>query len=321
MRDHDLSGLLGKLAEQQYEVLSQLKQLLSEQSQLRQRQADIEENLLRLTPSRKDGWDRRSAMAPIVSAALIASIGAYFTWSYNLQQLKVQEIQTIERFIPHLTGSEKSKRAAILAISSLGNASLAGKVAAIFASEGTVSALKSIAQTSEPRDRLVLNSALAKTLDNLADKYSYENKFDEAVAAHKQALIVKEAELGKDSPDLADNLDKLAALYESHGNHALSVDLSKKASALRKGIPGAGDALSAIAGRAAVQKCPASESTPLKSQENGDPAAAAAFEAQAADNSPEGGNHEQNILEQPIKDTDAGRIFRGQASADNQRAE
>lgn len=249
MNDSDVGKLVARLAEQQNELLEQQKQWLAEHNDLKRQQAQLQESLHDAQRrTHKDGWDRLSAVAPILSAALIACIGAYFTWSYNLQQLKVQEIQTIERFIPHLTGNERSKRAAILAISSLGNAQLAGKVASIFASEGTVSALKSIAQVSEPKDRTALSSALAKTLDNLADKYRYENKYDEAVAAYKQALAIKEASLGKDNPELAGNLDKLAQLYQSHGDHALAVELSRRAAALKKNAPAGDQSFSAIAG-------------------------------------------------------------------------
>src|SRR6185369_10701631 len=126
MENQKLQELISTVAEQQALILAQQKEL--------------KEKIGQQTYPRKDGWDRLAALAPIFSAMIIAVIGACFTWSYNQQQLKVQQIQTIERFIPHLIGSEQSKRAAILAISSLGDARLAGKVASIFASSGTVSA-------------------------------------------------------------------------------------------------------------------------------------------------------------------------------------
>src|SRR5438105_13580891 len=43
---------------------------------------------------KKDGWDRITAIAPLMSALIIACTGAYFTFAYNEQQLKVQQIQT-----------------------------------------------------------------------------------------------------------------------------------------------------------------------------------------------------------------------------------
>lgn len=153
MSDTNVNELLVRIAEQQQELLSELQA---------QRKTG------------KDFWDRLTAVGPIFSAVIIACTGAYFTYSYNQQQLKVQEIQTVERFIPHLIGDEKTKRAAILAISSMGNTQLAAKVASIFASEGTASALKSIAQSSEQKDRQLIQDALYKTLDILAQKYKAE---------------------------------------------------------------------------------------------------------------------------------------------------
>lgn len=155
MQDTNLEQLLTRVAEQQDELLREIKTQKKTQ---------------------KDFWDRLSALSPIIAASIMACIGAYFTYSYNQQLVRVQEIQTVERFIPHLVGDEKAKRAAILAISSMGNAPLAAKVAKIFASPGTASALRSIAATSDQKDKTIIDDALAKTLAILADKYREEGK-------------------------------------------------------------------------------------------------------------------------------------------------
>lgn len=153
--DTNVDELLVRIVEQQSELLVELRS---------QRKTG------------KDFWDRLTAISPILSAVIIACIGAYFTYSYNLQALKMQEIQTVERFIPHLVGNERTKRAAILAISSMGNATLAAKMASMFASEGTASALQSIAQNGEEKDQAVIKEALYKTLDVLAEKYKTEGR-------------------------------------------------------------------------------------------------------------------------------------------------
>ena len=44
--------------------------------------------------------------------------------------------------------------------------------------------------------------------------------FDDAVETYKKALAIKEQIFGKDSPELVENIDKLAELYELHGDHA-----------------------------------------------------------------------------------------------------
>lgn len=59
----------------------------------------------------KDNWDKIAAVAPIISGMLIFLMGGYFTYAFNQQQLRLQEIQTIEKFIPHLMGNEQSKKA------------------------------------------------------------------------------------------------------------------------------------------------------------------------------------------------------------------
>ena len=168
----------------------------------------------------KDNWDKLAAVAPIVSGALIFLMGGYFTYSYNQQQLRLQEIQTIERFIPHLMGNNQSKRAAILAISSLTNAELASKFAQIFASQGTVSALQSIAETGSDKEKTVATTALAQALENLAAR---ESRLNEMESAFQKALGDKQTrrehgsraeaeQLGLDEPDEASKLEKLAQM-------------------------------------------------------------------------------------------------------------
>lgn len=137
---------------------------------------------------RKDIWDKIAALAPIISGLMIFITGGWFTYTYNQQQLKLQEIQTIEKFIPHLTGNEQSKKAAILAISSLTDAELASKIAAIFASRGTVSALQSMAETGSEHEKSIATKALAVALENLAAR---EMRLSEIETAYKQALDSK----------------------------------------------------------------------------------------------------------------------------------
>ncbi len=172
MSDTNIELLLARIAEQQHELLAEL------QSQRK---------------TRKDFWDRLTAISPIMAAAIMACIGAYFTYSYNQQQLKMQEIQTVERFIPHLIGDEKTKRAAILAISSMGNAPLAAKVASIFASEGTASALRSIASNGEEKDQKIVREALYKTLEVLTEKYKFEGKDQRLLDNLKPATYITDS--------------------------------------------------------------------------------------------------------------------------------
>ncbi len=215
--------------------------LLSEQQQLMAaQQKQLLERLERaeFMPRGKDRWDRLAAIAPIVSATIIALGGAWFTAIYNQQQLKLQEIQTIEKFFPHLTGDEKSKRAAILAISSLGDAKLASKVAGIFASEGTVSALEQIARHGETSDRKIANGALARALDSMAANYQTDKRYEDAIKTYERALALREESYGTESPRILPSLNQLVDLYKAHHDCSEAEGLLQRAIAIQKNTYG-----------------------------------------------------------------------------------
>lgn len=214
------------LAEQQEKLLEQQQALLAQIADARNQK-------------RKDFWDRVGAIAPILSGTIIAIGGTFFTMSYNEQQLKLQEVQTIERFIPHLLGDEKSKRAAILAISTLADAKLAAKMASIFASPGTVSALESIAENDNTVDRKVMKNALARALDNMAESYRADNRYEDAIVAYKKALSLQEQALGGGSPELIPNLNRIAELCIIHKDYKESEQLLKRAADIQKSASGA----------------------------------------------------------------------------------
>lgn len=112
----------------------------------------------------KETWDKWGAVAPVVSGALtflsaliVAVLGFYGTQVYTRRQrereeaqrdreLKNLEVQTVEKFFPHLSSTdEHTKEAAIQAIASLGNEELATNIARIFGGPGANAALSRIA--------------------------------------------------------------------------------------------------------------------------------------------------------------------------------
>ena len=226
MNDQQLRETVSALAEQQKQLAEQQKQLLDRLSN--SQPATI----------RKDRWDRLGAIAPILSAIIIASGGAWFTTIYNQQQLKLQEIQTIEKFFPHLTGDEKSKKAAILAISSLTDAKLASNVAAIYASEGTVSALEQIARHGEKSERKMVNGALARALDSVAENYETEKRYEEATKSYERALALREESFGPDSPRVLPSLNRLVELYKAHKDFSDAEGLLQRAIIIQKNTYG-----------------------------------------------------------------------------------
>lgn len=136
-------------------------------------QAQQEKILLQLAKqekSRRDFWDKLAAISPVLSGIAIALSALLCTYQYNQQQIKLQEAQTVEKFIPHLMGNDTSKRMAILAMKTLVNTDLAAKYAAMFPSQGTLSALQTIAKTGDLQDRKIVSQALDKTLNELSGK-------------------------------------------------------------------------------------------------------------------------------------------------------
>ncbi len=178
--------------------------------------------------AKKDGWDKIGAVAPIISGMLIFVMGGWFTYTYNQQQLRLQEIQTIEKFIPHLMGNDQSKRAAILAISSLTNAELATQFAQIFSSPGTVSALRSLAESGTEKDKNIATDALARALENLAARESRLNEIETAYQqAASSAPSAHRAEAGETAEE-ALKLERLAATFKERGHiHAAESFLNK----------------------------------------------------------------------------------------------
>jgi hypothetical protein len=90
---------------------------------------------------------------------LVAVIGGIATYIFNRRQqaaedarnnraLAIQRIQTLQAFMPELRSEdERSKEAAVLAITSLGDSELMSRVAQLFRSEGVVEALATVATT------------------------------------------------------------------------------------------------------------------------------------------------------------------------------
>lgn len=138
---------------------NELETLRSHVTKLRTRLSEIETNSPR---RKKDFWDKAGTLSTLFSGVLIALIGFYATNVYDQrqreaenarkeQELAVLQVQTMEKFIPHLSsGDESRKKAAIIAISSLGNRKLATKIALAFGGSGSIAALSSIASLPEP---------------------------------------------------------------------------------------------------------------------------------------------------------------------------
>jgi tetratricopeptide (TPR) repeat protein len=197
----------------------------------------------------KDNWDKITAVAPIISGMLIFVMGGLFTYTFNQQQLRIQEIQTIEKFIPHLMGNEQSKKAAILAMSQLTNPELAGKFAGIFASTGTVSALQSMVENGNAHEKNIATKALSDALESLAAR---ENRLTAIQAEYQQKLQTKTTEEPAGDQDYMRNLSQLGEVYKLRGQATLAEPLLKKSLMAREKLygtdnPQVADALRSLA--------------------------------------------------------------------------
>ncbi|HVR23660.1 MAG TPA: serine protease [Candidatus Polarisedimenticolia bacterium] len=107
----------------------------------------------------KDGWDKLTALSGLSSGILVALIGFYATNVYSRrqkaseerrkdQEILISQIQTVEKFIPHLASdNEQIKGAALIALAALGNEDLAVRLASAFKGSGATRALTEIAST------------------------------------------------------------------------------------------------------------------------------------------------------------------------------
>jgi hypothetical protein len=96
----------------------------------------------------KDIWDKFNALSGILSGVLVAVIGFYATQVYDRRSKEAErsekernvaalELQTIEKFFPHLVSNDETeKQAAIEAISSLTNVQVAIRIAGYFRGPG-----------------------------------------------------------------------------------------------------------------------------------------------------------------------------------------
>ncbi len=123
---------------------------------------------------RKDFWDKLGTVSALLSGILVALIGFYATQVYSRRQreaeearkereLTVLQVQTVEKFFPHLSSGDDAKmKAAIQAIAALGNEDLATNVARIFGGSGSAAALSKLASLPGSRVAKSAEAALSE---------------------------------------------------------------------------------------------------------------------------------------------------------------
>ena len=133
---------------------------------------------------KKDIWDKISSLSGIFLTALIAIVGLYFTDKYEManldrykvldeqnkiraaSQAKVQELETVEKLLPHLSGQDVDstrQKLTLLALRELGNRDLAIQFAEILNTEGAKEALQyTVKTTDSAEERIAAEKALRR---------------------------------------------------------------------------------------------------------------------------------------------------------------
>jgi len=153
--------------------------------QLIQLQKEVLEELKKQGHKKKDIWDRFATLSTFLSTVVIAALGLYFTHVYNerqgareyqtrIYQTRILEMQTVEKFIPHLTGDEETKKVALLALTSLGSPEFAARFAKLNPSEGTESAADVIMATAPSPVQQEVPAAVSSTeVTNKREGWAY----------------------------------------------------------------------------------------------------------------------------------------------------
>jgi S1-C subfamily serine protease len=142
----------------------------------------------------KDAWDKLTAVSGLASGLVVALIGFYATNVYNRrqkaseerrkdQELLIAQIQTVEKFFPHLSSTHApTKSGALIAIAALGNEELAVRLAKAFSGPGATTALTTIASTASAPGAAQAAKALLDVLAYLKPRVITLHRGKERVA-------------------------------------------------------------------------------------------------------------------------------------------
>src|SRR5262249_3154685 len=95
----------------------------------------------------------------------------------------------------------------------------------------------------------------ATCLNNLAELYCKQHKYDDALALHQRSLAIREKVLGPKHPDVAVSLNNLAALYDDQGNYDKALPLYERAVAICEEALGSEHPYTEISHKSLDQSC------------------------------------------------------------------
>ena len=128
---------------------------------------------------KKDIWDKISAISPLMSGVVVASVALYFTLTFNARQnqrdsdikVKGNRINELEAFVKYIplfaTGSEREKKLAVEVFIAAGYDSLANRFTQLDQSPGAVAGIAKVASVGPKKDR----EMASKTIESIFSKY------------------------------------------------------------------------------------------------------------------------------------------------------
>lgn len=132
-----------------------LEQLVRE---LVDKQKELIASLHKGADKKKDFLDKLSSLSISLSGILIALVGGFFTYNYNMHQVRISKVQTVADFMPYLSKTDESKDLAIEAISVL-DTELSTRLGGVYK---RTDALVKIAVSGEEKDRRLVQESLGK---------------------------------------------------------------------------------------------------------------------------------------------------------------
>jgi len=132
-------------------------------------------NPLPLANSLHEASGRRdvSQVAFNFSGVLLTFMGGLFTYFYNRRTKQIQELETIEKLLPHLDLADEKRQerrtAALVAIAHLATPELAARFAAIYPGPGSTLACIELLRSEKLKDKSILEQALPRLLTRAAE--------------------------------------------------------------------------------------------------------------------------------------------------------
>ena len=141
--------------------------------------------------SQKDNWDKLATLSTFLSSIVIGIVGVYFANAYKTQEVRISEMQVVEKFLPILAGTnEDAKKGALLTIATLSDQDLAIRLGVSYVSPGTVEAMEILYETARGEKKNLLRDALIDAYYNRASDNNTKN-YDQIISDLNKILKLK----------------------------------------------------------------------------------------------------------------------------------